>query len=92
MEELVKKFAEMTAHLGDVVKEIQGGNHCSVQKFAITNDRRKVICFACREEGHYSYDCMSETKHKAQPSNATRNWKQANTITFEEIEEADEEE
>jgi hypothetical protein len=34
---------------------------------------------------------MAENKRKAQPSNAARNREQANTITFEEIEESEEE-
>jgi hypothetical protein len=92
MEELAKQFAEMTAHLGDVVKEIRERDHCPIQKFATTSDKKKGTCYSCGEEGHYSYECMSETKHKAQPSNATtRNKEQANIITFKEIGDSDEE-
>src|ERR1700757_1353387 len=89
MEELAKKFAEMTAHLGDVVKEIKGRDCRPIQKFATTAEKKRGTCYSCGEEGHYSYECMSETKRKAQPSNASRNKEQANIITFEEIGESD---
>ena len=65
MEELAKKFAEMTAHLGNIVKEIKGRDCHPIQKFAATTEKKRGTCYSCREEGHYSYECMSETKCKA---------------------------
>src|SRR3954468_6280196 len=45
-------------------------------------NRVPVVCYNCKEEGHFARDCQSESTRQAQPSNTTKKQDEARHVSI----------
>ena len=74
IDQLIDQMNKLSIQVADIKK---GQTNYPVQKFTAQNNRPEYrretrTCIKCGEEGHIAWNCMAETKRRAQPSNQNR--------------------